>query len=70
MNITLPVTHGSRASTARIAGLEAAVTGGLTITPRGPVGLLPPAFESDYISGTVKPYLLDSQSVEERPPPP
>ncbi|MEE1805701.1 hypothetical protein [Streptomyces sp. BE133] len=37
------------------------------IAPRGLVGLLPPAFESGYISGAVKPYLLDSQSVEERP---
>lgn len=37
------------------------------ITPKELVGLLPPTFEPDYISSAVKPYLLGSQSVAERP---
>ncbi|MGW4304218.1 hypothetical protein [Streptomyces sp. NPDC004376] len=36
-------------------------------TPGASVGLFPPAFEPDYVSHAVKPYLLGSQSVGERP---
>src|SRR5690242_5197875 len=39
----------------------------IMITPKELVGLLPPAFESDYIDGAVVPYLLSSQSIGERP---
>src|SRR5438445_11960578 len=37
------------------------------ITPRESVGLLPPAFDPDYIEHAVKPYLLSNEYLGERP---
>src|SRR3954465_7594451 len=37
------------------------------VMPKELVGLLPPTFDQDYISGAVVPYLMSAQYIGERP---